>query len=301
MIKNILIIGSAQSSKDPEIYYAKYYELFAGAAKQSGIDIEIKTTLIENLIISVGVREFKIFDAKNQIDLRRYDFIFLRGSGFRQMFDVLLSISIYSQKHGIRLVNDYSHTYDFSKLAQAVHLTAEAIAVPQTVYVTPAIHMNNYSLPFGFPCILKDVQGAHGKNNYLVESFGQIDAIVRSKPAIRFILQEFIPNNGDLRILVLGNSQLIIKRNAVEGSHLNNTSQGGEAALIDELQLETAVLHMARLAAKKLNMQCAGVDIIIDSETKRNYVLEVNSQPQLHTGAFLDEKKRLVSEYLRNN
>lgn len=299
MTKNILIIGSAQTSNDVKTYYAKYRALFTEAAEQADVDAEINDTLIDDLIISVGSREFVIFDFKNQKDLKNYDAIILRGSGFRQMFDVLLAISTYCRKYSIKLVNDYSHTYDFSKLSQSVRLTDEEIAVPQTVFFTPAVLREGYSLPFELPCILKDVQGAHGTNNYVVKSFEQAKDIIQSKPNVRFILQEFVPNDGDLRVLLLGAGQLIIKRNAMEGSHLNNTSQGGEAVLLDTPLLEGSVLKLARNAATILNLQCAGVDIIIDIRTKRHYVLEVNSQPQLHTGAFLDEKKKLISEYLK--
>jgi len=52
------------------------------------------------------------------------------------------------------------------------------------------------------------------------------------------------------------------------------------------------------LSAKLENLQIAGVDLMFDSETGQHYILEVNSSPQLATGAVTDLKLKAYTDYL---
>ena len=108
------------------------------------------------------------------------------------------------------------------------------------------------------------------------------------------MLQEFIPNDGDYRILVAGDNILGIERKAVEGSHLNNTSQGGSARLVSQDVLPEGMIADARRIARHLDMTIAGVDALIDKHTGEYYFLEVNSQPQLMSGAYVNQKEQLI-------
>lgn len=300
MTKQVLILGNRGTLKDPVSYYEGYKKLFDESARVANIGCAVHTALIEDLYISVGPEEFTIRDTKNQVNVQNYDLIMLRGMGFRGLFDVLFALSQYCVKHGTKLINSYDRSYDFSKLAQAVRLTEGGLAVPQTVYVTSAVTSNQTNLSFGFPCIMKDVHGAHGNDNYIVNSLDEVRRIAQNNPDIRFIVQAFVPNSGDLRVLVLGDRTLMIKRQAIDGTHLNNTSKGGSASLVAADEAAGALLEIALSAAKILDMTCAGVDIITDEISGKQYVLEVNSQPQLHTGAFLSEKQQLVADHLKD-
>jgi glutathione synthase/RimK-type ligase-like ATP-grasp enzyme len=116
------------------------------------------------------------------------------------------------------------------------------------------------------------------------------------KTDAEMLAQRYHPNDGDYRVLIMdGREPLVIKRTAAGGSHLNNTSQGGSAEL-DELPV--GLLEQSKSLAKELKMTVAGVDILRDKQTGEMLFLEVNSQPQLLTGAFVDKKKKLFGDLL---
>jgi glutathione synthase/RimK-type ligase-like ATP-grasp enzyme len=97
--------------------------------------------------------------------------------------------------------------------------------------------------------------------------------------------------------LIIGNDDpLVIKRTAAEGTHLNNTSQGGSAELMAELPEE--VISFAKKIASELKMTIAGVDALQNKDTSEYFFLEVNSQPQLVTGAFVPEKIERLKQFL---
>lgn len=293
----ILLIGNKETSQDTDAYYGEYADFFRKAIAHSSTNASIEYTMFDDLVISVGDDEFSVFDTKTNKDVSDYQLVLIRGKGFRNLFDVVKTISSYCVYKNIPVINDYSSFRDSSKLMQAVNFYEHQLPVARTVYVTPAVLSGKAQLGFDFPCIMKAVFGAHGNDNYLVDSIEEAREIARNSPDLRFVLQRFVPNDNDYRILVIGDELAVIGREAVEGSHLNNTSQGGAAVLVDPATIPEKVLLDSKKIAKKLGMTFAGVDVLADRETGDYYFLEVNSQPQLMSGAFVEEKAKLIGTF----
>lgn len=293
----ILILGTDSSSQNTDAYYSEYVRFFQDALSRRTLRADVSFALFQDLIISVGEEGFTIQNAQTNDELSTYDLIVLRGTGFRGMFDVLVAISTYARMHNLKIINDYSDFRDSSKLLQAVRFYEEGIPVAQTVYVTDAV-LKAPDLPISLPCILKATFGAHGNDNHVVRTLDEIKEIVSAKPSVAYVLQRFVPNDRDFRLLLVGDDLLVIERRAAAGTHLNNTSQGGSAQLVPAETLPAQAVADARKIVQRLNMTIAGVDILYDQPTGAYYFLEVNSQPQLMSGAFVEEKTALVGKYL---
>lgn len=294
----ILIIGTKSGSKDPDSYYAQYVQFFDGAASEAVTESHVSHAFFDDLIISVGDQGFSIINTRESSELSSYDVIILRGTGFRKSFDVLKAISAYARLHTVPIINDYHAFRDSSKLTQAVQFYELDIPVAQTVFVTKAV-LRSTELPITFPCVLKATFGAHGNDNHVVKTIDEAAVIIGKSPDKAFVMQTFVPNDRDYRVLLIGDEMLIIEREATGNSHLNNTSQGGTATLVSPDVLPAVALEDARRIVKALDMTIAGVDILCHAETGAYYFLEVNSQPQLMSGAFVDEKKRAITRFLR--
>jgi len=294
---NILLIGNKETADNPEQYYGEYASFFEQAIGYSKTESTIKFTLIDDLIISVGDGEFSIYDTRHQTDLDAYQLVLIRGKGFRNMFDVLKTVSSYGKYKNFPVVNNYTNFRDSSKLMQAVQFFELSIPVACTVLVTPAVLSRDTPPNFDFPCIMKATFGAHGNDNYLVKDMAEAREISEKSSDKRFVMQRFVPNDNDYRILIIGKEVLIIGREAVEGSHLNNTSQGGSAVLADSDEVPASVIADSRRIIEHLNMVIAGVDVLADKNTGEFFFLEVNSQPQLMSGAFVEEKAKAVAKF----
>lgn len=293
-----ILIGNKETSPDTEAYYTFYDEFFRDAIATTDADAEITHTLFDDLHISIGDGEFTIVDTRHGKDIADYDAVLIRGKGFRNYFDVVRAISRYCTLHSTPIINDYKGFRDSSKLAQALQFHELDIPVAKTVYLTDAVLNRKSPLGFDFPCIMKATFGAHGNDNYLVKDMEEAKKIVAKDESKKFVLQRFVPNDNDYRILVVGDETLVISREASEDSHLNNTSQGGSAVLAEAEQVPDWVLRDAIKIARHLDMTFAGVDVLADKNTGEYFFLEVNSQPQLMSGAFVDEKKKIVGRYL---
>lgn len=294
----ILLIGNKETSHDTEAYYTFYDEFFRDALATTEVAADITHTLFDDLHISIGDGEFVIADTRHSKDLADYDAVLIRGKGFRNYFDVVRAISRYCALHNVPVINDYKGFRDSSKLAQALQFFELDIPVAKTVYVTDAVLSQKVPLGFDFPCIMKATFGAHGNDNYLVKDIDEAKKIVAEDESKKFVLQRFVPNDNDYRVLVIGDETLVISRMASESSHLNNTSQGGLAELAQHETLPEWVLQDAIKISRHLDMTFSGVDVLADKNTGDFFFLEVNSQPQLMSGAFVDEKKKIVGRYL---
>ncbi|MBA2279447.1 ATP-grasp domain-containing protein [Candidatus Saccharibacteria bacterium] len=294
---NILLIGNKETAKDPETYYGEYVSFFKEGIESANRKSQIDFTLVDDLVISIGDGEFSIYDVRHQTDINEYQLLLIRGKGFRNMFDVMKTISTYAKHNNIPVVNDYSGFRDSSKLTQATQFFELGLPVARSVYVTPAVLTGSIPLKFDYPCIMKATFGAHGNDNYLVKDIQEVRRIAESSSDKHFVLQRFVPNDKDYRLLIIGSELLIIGREAVEGSHLNNTSQGGKAVLASEGDVPQKIINDSRKIMQYLGMSIAGVDVLADKVTGEFYFLEVNSQPQLMSGAFIEEKSKAVGRY----
>lgn len=296
---NILLVGTSNTAEDPDAYYGQYSDFFLRSLRSAGdSEPSVASSLIDDLFIAVGDGEFMIIDTKTGKDLREFDVILIRAKGLRSHFDVVKAISTYVKRHNVEIINDYSEFRDSSKLTQAVQFWSEGLPVAMSVFASKSVLEGKVSLPFDFPCIMKANFGAHGNDNHLVKSIDEAKQITVDNPDKNYVLQRFIPNDGDYRVLIAGDEVLVIRRRAVGDSHLNNTSQGGTGELVDVKDFPPKVIEDSRKIAAALSMKIAGVDALSDKNTGEFYFLEVNSQPQLMSGAFMTEKVLLIGRFL---
>lgn len=131
-----------------------------------------------------------------------------------------------------------------------------------------------------FPIIKKPNLGFQGigvsKINNLKEIEGLSDEEIRNS-----VFQNFIENDGDYRILVLGGRPIgVMKRVASEGGFLNNISQGGVGLKVDNEKLKNDLMEKAAKIATVFDLGFCGVDLIVDKKNSHVYFLEINTVPQ---------------------
>lgn len=295
---NILLLGTKQTSDNHEDYYLDYVKFFEVAGSYADTQLQVEYCMLEELFFTIGDGDFHIVNTRSQKDIKDYDFVMIRGS-IRAFIEEAKVVSMYLQLHNKAVVNDYSNFRSSSKLVQALQFQVNGLPVATTVLLNAATQGQLDKLPFSYPCIMKATYGSHGNNNYLVESSEMVQQHLRENPDLKFVLQRFVPNDGDYRILVIDDDTLVIKRSAIAGSHLNNTSQGGSADVVELDSMPAAIHEQARKIVKYLGMSIAGVDVLYDPKSGEFSFLEVNAQPQLMSGAFVQKKAEMFGRYLK--
>lgn len=205
--------------------------------------------------------------------------------------------------NNVRFVGaELQHYLPAHKLSQMARLARAGMPIPKTVYLPSRHYVTNYDYlvdTLGEHFIFKAIDGSTGNDNFLVKSKSQLEKIIAEYGERSFIAQSFVPNDSDLRFLIVGNElKLIIKRMRKDDStHLNNTSQGADSALVPIAEFDESVVTLALKAAEIMNREIAGVDIMLESNTGKPYVLEVNASPQIASGAFEAEKIAIYTRF----
>ncbi|MGS2722894.1 ATP-grasp domain-containing protein [Porticoccus sp. GXU_MW_L64] len=169
------------------------------------------------------------------------------------------------------------HTEPDIKFSQLLRLTKQGIPFPESYICRPYsfdLHRDMITNRLGFPLVVKRA-GARGEAVWLVRTEEELNAKLKEEPFEVHILQQFIANEGDIRVIVFEDKIIgAMTRSSADG--FANTSYD---AVLEHTQLSDQERQLALLASRKAGLDFAGVDIVkTDSGLK---VWEINKTPQL--------------------
>lgn len=175
------------------------------------------------------------------------------------------------------------------KAWQMLKLKEAGIDIPKSIYgsLWYLYEKMGESIPaFNFPIIVKGSGGDRGTRVFKANNLEELEKLVRdlrkteTEEGRRYLLQEYIENDGDFRVLILGEKVLgVMKRARVSKDEFrNNYSAGGTVEVAD---LPEEVKQLAVKAAKICGLAVAGVDVAFrDFDMKKPVIWEVNKGPQ---------------------
>lgn len=271
----------------------------ANLLNSTATDISVTWAYLEDLIFNLSNEQVELYDARNQQPIEHYSKVYFRYWGMQEGHAVAAARICHLK--GIPFLDSETlRMGSYNKLTQYVNLYEAKVAFPRTLIANSENLVKHYAdYGFTFPLIMKDKGGTRGQTNYLVRDEAHMQEIIQDHPGVIFVLQEFIPNDGDYRVLVTGTEvALVIRRKAQGDSHLNNTSQGGSAEIVPNDALPAQVLQDCIRASQFYGREFAGVDIVHSKQDGKYYCFEVNRAPQLESASFQKEKAQILAKLL---
>ena len=252
------------------------------SGKKEGHNMHIATWNEITLDLGQGKIEFsagkKRLDKFDAIIVRNCKTIIWKGRGKITLHrETLMSLIVeFSRNHNIFFLNHrYLSGYQSQdKLSQQYFLFQNDLpGIPSSYF-----YDNNKRIPHPFPLVSKIADGSLGKQVSKIENDRQLNQFLtnRKRDGEFFLFQKFCPIDHDYRILVVGNKALgTMKRTARSGEWRTNFSLGGATARADHAKtLESLALK----AAKKMNLDYAGIDIL--EYKNKLHIIEINSFAQ---------------------
>ena len=266
--------------------------------KYRGFEAEVAS--YKDLAFSIDGENTQITIFSTGKDLKDFSKIIVLSTSPQHLQNYIFSaLACYCRKNNIVLMDDSFSNLD-GKLFALWRFWENGIPVAKTFF-GPKAFLAQRLAEIGNKGILKSVQGTKGKDNYLISSKEELNQIIDSSPDTSFILQNFVPNDGDWRIILINfEPKLAIYRSSHGKDYRNNTSVGGEATLVPLQDVDSKIIELAINSAKALDIKIAGADIMQDKNTGDYTVLEVNRTPQLVTGAFTPEKTEIIRNLIRS-
>lgn len=299
----ILLIFADSSVSNQLAFPDDLRELLQASSDEMGYAMSFETTTAKSLSLFVSNDMARVYDHRNKSDLKEYDFVYFRKAG--PVMQQMLACAVYLRQHDIPYADrEIGMSNSRNKLSQMFMLQEKGISVPTTLFVRNRRRLvrlitGEYNHLFTWPVIAKATGGTRGDANYLVNSPEELAELVQSVRR-HFLVQSYIPNDGDYRALVIHDTlRGVIKRKGEEGSHLNNTSKNGDATWLPHDALSAEHRLLAVRAAQVFKRDIAGVDILIDKKTDMPYILEVNRAPQIEGASYPVEKARVLVEGIR--
>jgi glutathione synthase/RimK-type ligase-like ATP-grasp enzyme len=299
MMKHVLVVGgqSYESYAGELLENTRVY--LAGLSEAAGLEVAYSVSFFDTIDYLVGEDGIRLSDSRNGGRLlESYDLVLLRVkvAPYRAFAQI---VSTYLEKRGVKCVNaDYVSSKPRGKLAQMVALREMDVPVPRTLYASVERMLELAPKSIAFPMVVKGIHAAKGRDNYLVNDIEQLRGLLAGQGGQPFVAQQFIPNDCDYRILIIGDQHMVIRRTGGADTHLNNVSTGGSAEILAADFFPPYVYEQCRAIMTQSDLDWAGIDVVQDKNTGKLYFLEVNSLPQLDSGAFVDEKAGLLAQYL---
>jgi glutathione synthase/RimK-type ligase-like ATP-grasp enzyme len=296
-LPSILMLSSAETEHTRSINDAFVRKL---NAKLSGVCSVIWRNY-QNVGIRMGAGGLDAFLVSDGQSLSDFRLVYFK-SYFRYHEEATAIVEYLEDRQVSFVGNELREYIPAYKLSQMARLVRANIPVPQTLYLPRDRYAAKFSMvreELKTPFIFKAIDGATGNYNYLIHNKAELDRALADNPDRHFIAQRFIPNDSDLRVIIVeGRIRLVIERKrAGNDTHLNNTSKGATARLLTPDMLTKQHQTIVLAAANVMKRDVAGVDLMLDSETGEPYVLEVNASPQIGSGAYEEEKLAVYTSY----
>lgn len=270
------------------------------AALISAAGLEVSWAYLDDLLYSLDMTKgVGLYDSRNQREIQDYSVVYFRYWAVQEGHAI--AAARMCKMLGVPFIDDeIIRAGTRNKLSQYTCLLEAGIAIPKSLMGAPEVLCEYYErYGFTFPFIMKDKGGARGEGNYLVHDGAEMRAVTAKHPGVTFIIQEFIPNDGDYRVFVVGGkAELLIYRTGANGSHLNNISQGGSAKIVPMSDLPAEVVAQSERAAVTFGRDVAGVDLVLSKADGKYYCFEVNRAPQIEHASFEQEKAQILRNYL---
>ncbi|NLC31194.1 MAG: hypothetical protein GX765_04050 [Candidatus Moranbacteria bacterium] len=213
------------------------------------------------------------------IDLKNFSFVWLCSSwGSR---DLAYAVQLYLDFHKIPHTHVEKGT---SKLTDQMALSLENIPVPDTLFFghkDVRKSLSQIQKICGYPLVIKDIRGSRGAHSLIINSEAELLEKITALPRHKsFIFQKYIANEYDWGIMVANGAVVSGEKSyPCQGEFRNNTCNGAKEVFVDPLDIPQAIKEIAIKNSVLLNLSWSRSDIIIDKNTQKPYVLEVNRLP----------------------
>ena len=241
----------------------------------------------------------------NHQTLETFDLIWLRKTK-REYHPLAKALALYLE---FKKINYFDRAWAKNKIGGDKLVNSVALALnglpilPSFFCLGEKILTNKETIihQFGFPLIVKNVQKHRGEGIFLLENGEKFARFFRGvNKKTLFLFQKFYPNQATHRLVVLGKKVVVWEKRAVRVKDFRNAAiPDGQEEFFPVASLPREMAQISLKAAKILDLQVAGVDLLFDQQSKRYGLLEVNRAPGFTTDLQLSPELPAVAAFLK--
>ena len=216
----------------------------------------------------------------------KYDLIYLWAVGKRR-WEWYTAVNFLNRQMRTIIVNkkviDSSYNYYLTPASDYLKQTENLLPFPKSALVFDSKSVRSVIDNFEFPLIVKISEGRQGRGVFKVDSPEEVEKVIEEnkQKSPSFVIREFIPNDGDIRVFTVGYKAIgAMKRVPTKKDEFrSNISLGGRGEKFD-LEKYPEIRNIAEKLSEVIATEIAGVDIMVNKNTGKPYILEINPGPQ---------------------
>lgn len=273
-MKRILVLTSGKKSKLRPFKLSK-----------RDLDIELTTASFGDVYFDSGDKELLL---KGGIKISEFNVIYFRLVG--KSLETASLVAEYAKNHRIQIVDRiYAKSQVFpvtqSKAQEMKSLSDAGIAIPVTFFGSLVEIIKKSKNAFGFPFVIKSTSGSRGREVYSPKDQKELKALTEKllpeeKAGKKFFAQEFVNCTRRVRVLVVGGNILgSISQLTKWHKRVSGYTPSDDEKKIDKYECAPDVANLALSAVSAVGIDIAGVDVLIDENTGKKFVIEVNAAP----------------------
>lgn len=246
------------------------------------------------------------FPQSDSLPREAWDFILLLSTALDYKDDDLDQVEAYIEEHSsqflnlpsaIRMVRGKERQVQFFEENQINHIPSLVIMGDPQTFKAELENLHKTSQKI----VIKPFRGNGGKGVMVYQELQSLYERLQKdyqNGDQRWLLQPWVENNGEIRVLWLGDQPLLTYAKKQEGENIiNNLNAGASAKIIPEKDIPEELLNCCRLIRNKTKLNFYAVDFL-HSESGM-ICLEINTSPGLiHTSDLY--QRNLALEILKH-
>lgn len=249
--------------------WAGYLPRFVEEGRKVGIEVTLGH--FSELVLETGDGVGVKLGGK---DVKEFDLVYVRSVG--DYHEEMTILAEYCKTHQVKLLErtlkdgnvDRDH-----KSYEALKLLEAGLGYPKSFFGSAGETLQYLRQNSQWPVVIKDTGGRRGRGAYLVKDIETVEKIYLGRGKKNYLVQEYIPNNGEYRVWVVGGKVIGAMHRPVRVGGFELVGITGKST---KIEVDENMADLAIKAAEALEVDVAALDMVKDSQSGQLYVLEVN-------------------------
>lgn len=154
-------------------------------------------------------------------DIASFAFVYFKS--WHRDHEAAHACAVYLHDRGVPFADsEILNQRSYSKLSEMLLLVRAGLPVPDTLISRDEPTITAFMQHRGMKAVVKNAAEQKGRDNHLCHSPHEVVELVKT-PDKRYLIQEYIPNEGDYRFAVYGDRvAYVLHRHSQSGGHVHN-------------------------------------------------------------------------------